>query len=1033
LRKWDQETERFIDELHWLLEDQLPPGVKKRIQNDDKEAKKILYSGVKPCFKVIISLREDYLPDFMELKSKIPSIDRSFFRVNHLNGKQAQEVIKAGFSEESVPLILRYFYPEDNRYDIPEDKLEVEPVFLSLLCHQLYGKQPLISTYIVDEEKILENFYDSKLSHFPGKVKTFIEDKLLTARGFRTPFYLDPSDPLRDHINHLVDDRVLRKFHHEKEEYVEIIHDVLSTIVKEQRNQRLDKIHKKQLKRRMAVRFILATAIIASILAFYAFYQKSRADAQYRLAQMNRLTSEALLEFPKNNTKAIRIAEEAIKRSPKYAEASSYKALSEIGYSSYHQPFYLNIYPVTPGDAIYSAVFSADNQHILTAHEDGSAYIRDLDGKSLLSLKGHTGRITSAVYSPDKKLILTASWDKTARLWDKDGKQSGDPLKHDGIVSCASFSPDGNYVLTASYDNTARLWDVKGNPLQIFRHQGKVIAASFSPDGNYILTASWDKTAKVWNREGGLLFDLKRHTDTLSSAVFSPDGRFIVTGSWDRRAILWDDKGNFLAAFDHDSPVVYTLFSPDGKLILTASLDGTLKLWNRENSGSGGTGNHKPIAEIKHEGILSTVLFSPGGDTILTACEDGIIKLWDLQGNRRTNIDKHNQIVRAAAFSPDGHYLFTSSQGENSILWDFKSNILVSLRHNQQVTNAIFSPDGKSILTTADDGIARLWDDTGKYLTSLKHDKEIISTLFTSNADQILTASNDGTIKVWDRNGIGIQTFGKEYEQLNSAIFSEDGKWAFTISSFGKGTLWNLQGETPPQIPTGEVISKALIAPKAKNLLTISRDNEKAPDYQGNVVRLLDLSKGNTNPPKSFTQKNIAGAVFSSDGNRILIASKAGEAVIRDLSGKIRNRFNLEIKDKELISAVLSPGGDKVLTILNDGPSVLSDLKGKELATFKHDGHINTAVFSPDGKQILTASMDKTAKLWDLKGNLLATFTHDGAVISAVFSFYGKVVTASHDKTVKVWLTPPAILEWLKNSKIPQLTEEDNRVLKISF
>jgi WD40 repeat protein len=82
-----------------------------------------------------------------------------------------------------------------------------------------------------------------------------------------------------------------------------------------------------------------------------------------------------------------------------------------------------------------------------------------------------------------------------------------------------------------------------------------------------------------------------------------------------------------------------------------------------------------------------------------------------------------------------------------------------------------------------------------------------------------------------------------------------------------------------------------------------------------------------------------------------------------------------------------------------------------------HSMSINGVAFSPDGMRVVTASEDKTVRVWNTLTSQPTTlpFGHQDAVLAAVFSPGGtRVVTASRDKTARIWdawtgelVTPP--------------------------
>ena len=972
----------LVDELYYLVEDQVPDSLRKKFLTDGE-----IFPHINTAFavRVVLVLREDYLPYLNHLKKRIPSVDRVLFHVSHLNGTQARKAINipGGFAEEEIQKdILSQFFPKDllPGETLPEDKMEVEPSLLSILCYQMKEKG-ITSLSGQERDKILSDFYDNVLEELlcSEELAKFIETRLLTEGGFRTPEYFHPENPLREAVEEAVKRRILRKVYYGGKEHVEIIHDVLTPVIKERRNRREEEKRKREIQEELARkrwinRSIIISGIILFLLTIYAFDQKAQKNEQYKVAVSSKLAVQAGIELQKDNIKSIRIAEAAYRIGMPYPSPSVYQVLSAVAFSTLEHPFCTII--MLHEDKVISVVYSPDGTKILSVSRDWAVKLWDLKGNLIALLNKHTDDVNSAVFSPDGTRIVTASDDNTTKLWDLKGNVLTNITKHTDDVKCAVFSPDSTKILTASRDKTAKLWDLEGNLLaDLNRHSAQVSSAVFSHDGNKILTVSWDNTAKLWDLEGNLIGDITSYAGDLKSAVFSPDGKKLLTASWDNTVKLWDIRGNLLLTLKHSENVREITFSPDGSTILSR-LKNSMILWNLD-------GNRLADLNKYAEEVVSTV-FSGDSKKILT-CSGNSAKLWDVKGNLQADL-KHANHVSSAVFSPDGSNILTGSWDKTVKLWDLKNNPVADLStYPGGLNNAVISPDGTRALCWQGN-IAKLWDIQGDFIIEMdKHESFILEATFSPNGNMILTRTWVGTAKLWDLDG-------------NLLAHLND--------------------------PTVKIISTAF-SPNSNEILTASPDNTvKAWDLKGSFLSDLNMNMGLGNV-------NIDHVILSPDASKILTWWE-NSVKLWDWNGKLLADLNNHT-DK-VTDVVFSPDGKKIITSSSDGTAKLWDLKGNFLANLNsHTDEVLNAVFSSDGKRILTASKDNTAKLWDLEGNLLADLDkHTDDVLDAVFSSDGKrIITVSKDGTVKSWLTPEAIIEWLKTALIPRLPEEEIKKLGI--
>ncbi|EAY30132.1 WD40 repeat domain-containing protein [Microscilla marina] len=153
-----------------------------------------------------------------------------------------------------------------------------------------------------------------------------------------------------------------------------------------------------------------------------------------------------------------------------------------------------------------TAYFSADNRHLLTSSPRNGAqlwfYEKSYHNTMLMNvLKHKEAAVKMATFSHDGQRVLTASNDGTAKVWNVNGQLMKILKVSKTWVNSAIFSADDQMILTADDYGTAKLWSKEGKLLHTLRgHSQGLNGAVFSPDQQKIVTFSKDQTMKIWNR-----------------------------------------------------------------------------------------------------------------------------------------------------------------------------------------------------------------------------------------------------------------------------------------------------------------------------------------------------------------------------------------------------------------------------------------------------------------------------------------------------------------------------------------------------
>jgi WD40 repeat protein len=943
-------TAAFLAELADLVENYVPATVRLRLE---KSGGKLPFAHSEQRFKILLSLREDYVPRLDGLRQAMPSVMHNRFALTRMNGDQALIAVQKpgrGIVDETVSKQIVLFVAAANEAAGNPDaaggsfkNLQVEPALLSVVCRELNARRvfegrEFITQDLLEEAHtdILDAFYKRAFEGLDASARVFVEDRLLTASGFRSTVPLEESTHAgvaEGDIRLLVNRRLIRVEERLGIPHLELTHDLLTKVVQKSRDGRRERERREKLEREQAqreelrrkqlrhARRMLAIAIAAAAVFFVCGALFT--TISYRNA--NSARQEAVF---------IAHATSSLADDP---ERSLILSMYAIGATPESKPELLRV----AQELLHRALLSSQVR---------------------LTLNGHQGAVNSIAISADGSRIVTAGADRVAKLWDP---ESGRELKTysghlDNVVN-AAFSGDGKRVATGSADHTARVWDTEsGRELAVFNgHGDKVTSVAFSPDGSRLATASADKTAVVWDAATGkAVLTLRGHDGPVNGVAFSPDGKRVATASADHSARIWDARtGKALLTFEgHENAVNSVAFNLDGTKLATAGSDHLAKIWDA-------AAGRELLTFRGHRDVVTSVVFGPHGARLATGSADKTAIVWDAEtGEELFRMRGHLQQVSGVAFNPrnDNHFA-TASWDKMAKLWEITGSEALTIHAHEKGTNdVVYSPDGKRLATGGEDSTARIWDaSTGQQLLQLNQGAPVNSIAFSPNGTRLACAGRDGLLWLWDTaSGTPAPPFQGHTGELLTTAFSPDGKTIATASVDKTAKVWD--------------------AASGRVLVTFSGHKEK-----------------------------VYGVAFSPDGSRVITGGADNTARIWEAKTG-REILVLRGHEAPVRSVIFSPAGKRIVTAGDDFTGRIWDAESGNLL-FELRGHqsaVWSASFSPDGERVATSSTDKTSKIWEARtGRELISFGgHQGAVFSSVFSPDGKrLATASKDESVQVY------------------------------
>ncbi|MBN1570792.1 MAG: WD40 repeat domain-containing protein [Acidobacteria bacterium] len=499
-------------------------------------------------------------------------------------------------------------------------------------------------------------------------------------------------------------------------------------------------------------------------------------------------------------------------------------------------------------------------------------------GETLYTLNAVFEWVLGTAFSIDGRYFAEHSTHRRfIGIWDTTSGREVAQIKQDVEYPHAGkieFSPDGKW-LAAQYEKEISLFDTNTwQRIHAFPLESSSLESDhyvFSPDGSMLAVTLSDRLVIINIQTGSEVLTL--HTSLNAGNRFIQwNGKAGILGVAGKDFIrLWNTKVKPMQAPSPKSMVSAFALSPEGRRLACGTRDSSRDVKGNEFE-NGWTELWQIQPELKEldlrtdlvnelPGFLefssNSIAFSPDGKTFASATADEFY--CESDDNRAACKNAGDQITRLRMLST----------------WDTANGKLVRRRKqpDPQLNIVVFSPDGKQIATGQQDQLVKIYDaatlnrihafpnPSGVQRLGDSYKPGTTALAYSPEGKWLLAGSDTGPVWLLDTSGKKpLQVLRKvevlDYDPLNpnqelggtiiAALFSQDGKRAYAVTSTGRVLIWDTLSWTKlREIQTYPGESAAALSPNGKVLAIANLDGAiRFYHAETGVLQLVVVTNG---------------------------------------------------------------------------------------------------------------------------------------------------------------------------------------------